>query len=60
MRTDITLRGSKADQFEQIQNHPEDRRGYELSRTNIVGALIADFEQGLEDTRNGSVRLRSE
>ncbi|QCC57868.1 hypothetical protein NP511_04850 [Natrinema thermotolerans] len=56
MRTDITLRGSKADQFERIQNHLEDRRGHELSRADVVGALMADFEQDLENTRGGSVR----
>ncbi|WP_254763360.1 hypothetical protein [Natrinema marinum] len=59
MRTDITLRGSKADQFERIQNHLEDRRGHELSRADVVGALMADFEQDLEDTRSSSVRRRS-
>ncbi|ELZ14059.1 MULTISPECIES: hypothetical protein [Natrinema] len=51
MRTDITLRGSKADQFERIQDRLEDRRGHELSRADVVGALMADFEQDLEDDR---------
>ncbi|WP_226377538.1 hypothetical protein [Haloterrigena turkmenica] len=52
-------RKSKADQFERIQDHLEDRRGHELSRANVVGALMADFEQVLEDTRSGSVLQRS-
>ena len=51
MRTDVTLRGSKADQFERIQDHLEDRRGHELSRTDVVGILMADFEQNLKDDR---------
>ncbi|QCW03054.1 hypothetical protein [Natrinema pallidum] len=59
MRTDITLRGSKADQFERIQDHLEDRRGHELSRADVVGALMADYEQDLEDTRSGSLLQRS-
>ncbi|AFO58427.1 MULTISPECIES: hypothetical protein [unclassified Natrinema] len=59
MRTDITLRRSKADQFERIQDHLEDRRGHELSRADVVGALMADFEQDLEDTRSGSALQRS-
>ncbi|SES70432.1 hypothetical protein [Natrinema hispanicum] len=51
MRTDVTLRGSKADQFERIQDHLEDRRGHDLSRTDVVGILMAEFEQDLEDDR---------
>ena len=57
MRTDVTLRGSKADQFERIQNHLEDRRGHDLSRTDVVGILMAEFEQGLEGNRSGAIRL---
>ncbi|ELY67704.1 hypothetical protein [Natrinema versiforme] len=51
MRTDITLRGSKADQFERIQDLLEERRGHDLSRADVIGILMADYEQGLEDDR---------
>ena len=59
MRTDVTLRGSKADQFERIQDHLEDRRGHELSRTEVVGILMAEYEQGLDDNFGDSVRIHS-
>ena len=55
MRTDVTLRGSKADQFERIQEHLEDRRGHNLSRTEVVGILMAEFEQDLKVRRGGSM-----
>ncbi|WP_204366754.1 hypothetical protein, partial [Natrinema versiforme] len=51
MRTDVTLRGSKADQFERIQNYLEDRRGHDLSRADVVGIMMAEFEQGLDNNR---------
>nr|WP_083873339.1 hypothetical protein [Natrialba aegyptia] len=49
MRTDISLRESKADQFERIQNRLEERRGHDLSRTEVVGILMARFEQNIGD-----------
>ncbi|WP_455448605.1 hypothetical protein [Natrinema thermotolerans] len=55
MRTDVTLRGSKADQFERIQNHLEKRRGHDLSRTDVVGILMAEFERDLENDRGNSI-----
>jgi len=57
MRIDVSLRGSKADQFERIQEYLEDRRGHELSRADVVGILMAEFEQGLETNRGSSVKL---
>ncbi|ADB62892.1 hypothetical protein Htur_4052 (plasmid) [Haloterrigena turkmenica DSM 5511] len=39
MHTDVTLCASKADQFKQIQQRLEDRRGHDLSRTEAVGIL---------------------
>ncbi|ELY80999.1 hypothetical protein [Natrinema gari] len=60
MRTDVTLRGSKADQFERIQDHLEDRRGHELSRADVVGILMAEFEQERETSTSGSVGLLRE
>jgi hypothetical protein len=51
MRTDITLRGSKTDQFERIQDLLEERRGHKLSRADVIGILMAEFEQDLEDDR---------
>ena len=56
MRTDVTLRGSKADQFERIQEHLEDRRGHDLSRSDVVGILMAEYEQGLEADRRARLR----
>lgn len=58
MRTDVSLRGSKADQFERIQEYLEDRRGHELSRADVVGILMADFEQNIESNSSGSMRCR--
>ncbi len=36
MRIDVSLRGSKADQFERIQEHLEERRSHELSRADVT------------------------
>ncbi|WP_408960543.1 hypothetical protein [Natrinema sp. 74] len=60
MRTGVMLRGSKADQFERIQNHLEDRRGHDLSRTDVVGILMAEFEQDLEANRGNPAKLLRE
>ena len=56
MRTDITLHGSKADQFERIENYLEDRRGDELSRADIVGIIMAEFEQDLQADRRRAIK----
>lgn len=60
MRTDVTFRGSKADQFERIQNYLEDRCGHELSRADVVSILMGEFEQALENNRGCSVNHLSE
>lgn len=60
MRIDISLRASKADQFERIQENLEKRRGHDLSRADVVGALMAEFEQNLEDEYGRSVKISSE
>ncbi|ELY70673.1 hypothetical protein C489_02072 [Natrinema versiforme JCM 10478] len=59
MRTDVTLRGSKADQFERIQDHLENRRGHELSRTAVVGILMAEFEQNIDGNNTVSSEILS-
>ncbi|QCS43409.1 hypothetical protein FEJ81_14000 [Natrinema versiforme] len=56
MRIDVSLRGSKADQFERIKEHLEERRGHDLSRTEVAGILMAEFEQSLEDNRDSSIK----
>ncbi|SIS21123.1 hypothetical protein [Natronorubrum thiooxidans] len=34
----------------------ENRRGHDLLRTDVVGILMAEYEQDLKNTRSGLVR----
>ncbi|WMT10371.1 hypothetical protein NP511_22840 (plasmid) [Natrinema thermotolerans] len=54
MRIDVTLRGSKAEQWNRIQEELEERRGHELKRSEVAGIVMADFEQSLEEPADRS------
>ncbi|AGB36136.1 hypothetical protein [Natronococcus occultus] len=58
MTSHIKLYGSKSDRFEEIKHRMEERLGYEPSNPEVVGLMMATYEDdGTEGRRANAPRL---
>lgn len=47
-RIDITVRGDKAEQFQNLKRDLAERLGHEPSRPEVLGILMAEYDDDLD------------